>query len=243
MQLGNETVALLNLFTSTIPLSFIQPEIVDRLAGMLDYNLECLVGPRCNSLRVRNPEKYHFNPRALLSEIASVYLNLAPHTAFIDAIAKDGRSYKPQTFVLALSVLRRHHLKPQADLQGIEEMARNVEIAKLREEGLELELGDAPDEYLDPIMATLMRDPVILPSGTTVDSGTIKAHLLSDATDPFNRAPLKIEDVVPHVELKREIDAWIAGKLGRKDKGVDVVMDGAEKTVETAEEGGMEIDG
>jgi hypothetical protein len=35
-------------------------------------------------------------------------------------------------------------------------------------------LAEAPDEFLDPIMSTLMRDPVILPSShTTVDRSTI----------------------------------------------------------------------
>ena len=47
-------------------------------------------------------------------------------------------------------------------------------------------------------MFTLMRDPVILPSSkVTIDRSTIKAHLLSDSKDPFNRSPLNIEDVVP----------------------------------------------
>ena len=47
-------------------------------------------------------------------------------------------------------------------------------------------------------MYTLMEDPVILPaSRQTIDRSTIRSHLLSDPNDPFNRAPLKIEDVVP----------------------------------------------
>ena len=46
-------------------------------------------------------------------------------------------------------------------------------------------------------MYTLMEDPVILPtSKTSIDRSTIRSHLLSDPNDPFNRAPLKIEDVV-----------------------------------------------
>ena len=50
----------------------------------------------------------------------------------------------------------------------------------------------------DPLMFTLMEDPVILPtSRTSVDRSTIRSHLLSDPNDPFNRAPLRIEDVVP----------------------------------------------
>ena len=48
------------------------------------------------------------------------------------------------------------------------------------------------------IMATLMRDPVILPGSKAVlDRSTIKSHLLSDNTDPFHRTPLTIDQVIP----------------------------------------------
>ena len=51
---------------------------------------------------------------------------------------------------------------------------------------------------IDPVMATLMDDPVILPtSRNSVDRSTIRSILLSDPHDPFNRSPLKIEDVIP----------------------------------------------
>ena len=47
-------------------------------------------------------------------------------------------------------------------------------------------------------MFTVMRDPVCLPSSKTIlDRATIKSHLLSDSKDPFNRAPLTIEEVIP----------------------------------------------
>jgi ubiquitin conjugation factor E4 B len=47
-------------------------------------------------------------------------------------------------------------------------------------------------------MATLMRDPIMLPSSKAIiDRSTIKSHLLSDTTDPFNRSSLSIEDVIP----------------------------------------------
>jgi len=79
-------------------------------------------------------------------------------------------------------------------------------------------------------MYTLMKDPVMLPSGTSIDRATITSHLLSDATDPFNRKPLKIEEVhsgktfiilfstqvsnscIIDVELKQKIEAWLASK-------------------------------
>jgi ubiquitin conjugation factor E4 B len=62
-------------------------------------------------------------------------------------------------------------------------------------------------------MATLMEDPVILPSSkVSIDRQTIKVHLLSDPKDPFNREPLKIEDVIPS---KHGFFLWAARVLSR----------------------------
>ena len=64
---------------------------------------------------------------------------------------------------------------------------------------------------MDPLMATLMTDPVMLPvSRTILDRSTIRSHLLSDPNDPYSRAPLKIEDVIPQPELQARIEAWRA---------------------------------
>ncbi|CAF4564213.1 unnamed protein product, partial [Rotaria magnacalcarata] len=68
---------------------------------------------------------------------------------------------------------------------------------------------DAPEEYLDPITNTLMMDPVMLPSSRQIiDRGTIARHLLSDQIDPFNRNPLRMQDVIPQLELKQAIEQW-----------------------------------
>lgn len=56
MALSNETVHMLNYMTSdpqTIQ-PFMEPEIVERLAAMMDYNLTALVGPKCTELKVIN---------------------------------------------------------------------------------------------------------------------------------------------------------------------------------------------
>lgn len=79
------------------------------------------------------------------------------------------------------------------------------------------ETADAPDEFLDPIMACLMEDPVVLPdSGITVDRSTIERHLLSQQTDPFNRSSLTKERLRPDKELKERIDVWRRGR--QKDR-------------------------
>ena len=73
---------------------------------------------------------------------------------------------------------------------------------------------------LDPLMYTIMEEPVILPtSKVSIDLATIKSHLLSDPHDPFNRVPMKIEDVVDDVEMKAKIEAFLV-EMKTKAKAV-----------------------
>ncbi|KAM0795096.1 ubiquitin elongating factor core-domain-containing protein [Usnea florida] len=204
MQLTNETVAMLKLFTEALADSFTMPEIVQRLADMLDYNLDAMVGPKSRDLVVENPQEYSFDPKVLLSEIVDVFLNLKNKESFVYAVARDGRSYKPANLDQAARLLAKFALKSQEELTAWKSLGEKFKKAKEADDQAEEDLGEIPDEFLDPLMFTLMEDPVILPtSKTTIDRSTIRSHLLSDPNDPFNRAPLKIEDVVPGMFLSQ----------------------------------------
>ncbi|EPS43221.1 hypothetical protein H072_2789 [Dactylellina haptotyla CBS 200.50] len=216
VSLANETVLMVKMFTAAVPDAFVSAELVHRLASMLDYNLAALVGPKCSNLRVKDPKKYRFDPKTLLSEMISIYLNLGARPDFIRAIAADGRSYSPELFTRAYGILAKFGLKSPEELLHLKNMSDAVVSAKREDEQGEEELGEIPDEFLDPLLFTLMENPVILPtSKTTIDLSTIKAHLLSDPTDPFNRSPLKLEQVLPNIELKNRIEAFKAEKRKR----------------------------
>ena len=49
----------------------------------------------------------------------------------------------------------------------------------------------------DPLMDTLLEDPVVLPSGTIMEKSIILRHLLNSQTDPFNRQPLSEDELKP----------------------------------------------
>ncbi|KAI5989101.1 ubiquitin elongating factor core-domain-containing protein [Pisolithus albus] len=231
--LGKSTVGLLRDFTAETKAPFMMPEIVNRLAAMLDYNLEALVGPKCSELRVKEPEKYSFNPRLLLSDILQVYLNLSDEDEFVRAVANDGRTYKPELFETAITRARKILLKSESELEQLRAFAVKVAETKATIEQEE-DLGEIPEEFLGiPLMYTLMRDPVTLPSSRVViDRATIKSHLLSDSKDPFNRSPLSFSALDP--ELKARIDAFVterrsqtaaASKPGGDSANMDTVMD------------------
>lgn len=216
--LGKSTVELLKLFTAEAKEPWMLPEIVERLAAMLDFNLALLTGPRSVELNVEDRDKYRFNPRLLLSDILSVFLNLSGESDFAHAVASDDRSYSLSLFQRAAGIARKRSLKTEDEIEKLRIFVVQVEEMKATIE-VEEELGDVPDEFMgmclsvtivgvtvrilitwfaDPISAVIMRDPVILPnSKAVVDRKTIKQQLLSVPQDPFNRSQLAIEDVIP----------------------------------------------
>ena len=148
MQLTNETVVMLRLFTNALADSFTMPEVVQRLADMLDYNVDTMVGPKSYNLKVANLQEYGFNPRSLLSDIVDVYLNLIDKENFIFAIARDGRSYKPGNFQKAAEILNRWGLKSPDEMASWERLQKKVKKAKEIDEQEEEDLGEVPDEFL-----------------------------------------------------------------------------------------------
>lgn len=247
LDLGHESLRLLKLFSQETKEPFLAPEIVDRLAAMLDQNLHVLAGPRCQDLKVKEPEKYHFKPKELLSDVLQIFLQLGPHTAFQTAVAKDGRSYSQELFQRATRIARKTAIKTDEELSEIAAMVSRVEVIKAAEEA-DGALGEIPDEYLgqlsffvparpvleadptepfvlttetfpshsDPLTYDIMRDPVVLPSSRTiVDRSTIKQHYLSDPTDPFNRQPLKWEDIVDATEMREQIQKFLAERKAK----------------------------
>lgn len=247
LDLGHESLRLIVRFTAETREPFLTPEIVDRLAAMLDMNLSMLAGPRCQDLKVREPQKYKFSPHELLSDVLQVYLELGPRVEFQQAVAKDGRSYSAELFERADRFARKLALKTDDELAVIKDMVKKVEALKAEEEEDDA-MGEVPDEFLgksrsprssllipalpfaeishgtsDPLTYEIMRDPVLLPSSrTVVDRSTIKQHLLSDATDPFNRLPLVLEDIVDAVELKEKIVAFLEQRQRNRTAGAAV---------------------
>ncbi|KAI1084660.1 ubiquitin conjugation factor E4 [Whalleya microplaca] len=213
MQLVNDTMGMMKLFTAALRDAFTMPEIVTRLAGMLNYNLESLVGPKRSSLKVEDAKKYHFDPKTLLSDFIDVYINLGSKPSFLEAVAADGRSYKPDNFDTASRLLKTSlHRAPEV-IAAWDTLKTKFAETKKELDQAELDLGEVPDEFEDPLMGDLMTDPVILPSHNIVDRSTIVQQLLSNPRDPFTRNPMTIEDVVPADDLRARIEAWKAERI------------------------------
>ncbi|UYV79527.1 UBE4B [Cordylochernes scorpioides] len=201
LTLARETVDMLHYLTTEIKEPFLRPEVVDRLAAMLNFNLQQLCGPKCKSLKVKQPEKYGWEPKRLLDQLTDIYLHL-DCPPFQKAIAADERSYRKELFEDAVVRMRKAMIKSSSSIQHFQTMAEKIHQLVIQQEHLDLDLLDAPDEFR-----------VILPSGTIMDRPIIVRHLLNSSTDPFNRQPLTEEGLIPATELRERIHSWKQSKL------------------------------
>ena len=114
-----------------------------------------------------------------------------------------------------------------AELKVVYEIIRRLQ-QKAAEQRRKSVLLEPPEAFLDPLLNQLMTDPVILPSGVTLDRKTIQRHLANSATDPYTQQALKEEDLVDDVELRRKVRAWIdQADAGAADSAGDSAADSA----------------
>uniref|UniRef100_A0AAQ5ZKS0 Ubiquitin conjugation factor E4 B n=1 Tax=Amphiprion ocellaris TaxID=80972 RepID=A0AAQ5ZKS0_AMPOC len=213
LALATETVEMFHILTKQVQKPFLRPELGPRLAAMLNFNLQQLCGPKCRDLKVENPEKYGFEPKKLLDQLTDIYLQL-DCARFAKAIADDQRSYSRELFEEVISKMRKAGIKSSIAIEKFKLLSEKVEEIVAKNSQSEMDYGDAPDEFKDPLMDTLMTDPVMLPSGNIMDRSIILRHLLNSPTDPFNRQPLTESMLESVPELKERIHAWMREKQG-----------------------------
>jgi len=213
LALATETVDMFHILTKQVQKPFLRPELGPRLAAMLNFNLQQLCGPKCRDLKVENPEKYGFEPKKLLDQLTDIYLQL-DCARFAKAIADDQRSYSRELFEEVISKMRKAGIKSTIAIEKFKLLSEKVEEIVAKNSQSEMDYSDAPDEFKDPLMDTLMSDPVILPSGCIMDRSIILRHLLNSPTDPFNRQHLTESMLESVPELKERIQAWMREKQG-----------------------------
>ncbi|TDH68810.1 hypothetical protein CCR75_001400 [Bremia lactucae] len=209
LQLANETIHMMSYLTSEIQEPFVKmPELEDRLVSMLNSVIVKLTGPRGVELKVKNPEQYKFRPKVMLQEIVQTLLHFAHYPSFLLAVATNGY-YDGPVFRKCAHIVARTQLLEPSDVQKFNTFVVEVEKAAEGAANLDEVLGEIPEEFLDPLIFTLMKDPVLLPSGYSMDRSCITQHLLNDQSDPFTRVPLTIEQLQPNSDLKMKIEQWI----------------------------------
>lgn len=224
-----ETLNMLNYLTSdpVIREPFLFDEILPRFTSTLLNVLQRIVGTKSLEIKVDNIESYNFQPKFMLTEVVTAMTHFFDSEKFWKAVAEDSFYFEGGPIRKAISTVTRLGTVSGTIVEQMKHLYEQVQKTRSTLVDLESLVEDAPFEYMDPLLDTLMRDPVRLPtSGQIVDRSTISQHLLNNEigknikivivksmvdifssvarADPFNRQPLTIDMIEPLPELKAE---------------------------------------
>ena len=190
-----------------IPKIIISKEILTKFILMANNYLNLFTDQ--NYLSTLNKDLINMSLK-LSNKLIKVYQELIFSENTIEIVANDTRSYHKELFKNIIETLNDYLNK--SDIEQITSFDKLVnEYINNKSEEVEKTI---PEDIRDPIMFTLIQDPVILPSSNILmDKSVIITHLLSDQTDPFNRDFLDIdklneynnqEEVIEKLELIKE---------------------------------------
>ncbi len=170
----------------------------------LNYTLDSFMTGQ--KLRISNPLEYFFEPKKITEELVLCYAFMGNYKDFIDCVVLDARSYKEKNFERVIRLMKKAKIMvPMDKAKEFQDFVAKCKESLEENQLKETFMDDAPEEFMDELFCVLMEDPVKLPSGNIVDLTQLKKHLLNDPSDPYTRAPLKLEDVEALPDLKKKI--------------------------------------
>jgi len=179
--LCQETLNMLNYLTSdpVIRQPFLNEAILPRFTSTLLNVLQRMVGAKSMALKVDNMETYNFHPKEMLREVLLALVHFHDCEPFWRSVAGDSFFNGGKPFQQAIDTASKHQLASAQEVLQLKGMLEAVQGAVASHVDLDALADEAPEEFLDPLLSTLMRDPVRLPSGGILDRATIAQHLLN----------------------------------------------------------------
>jgi len=186
----------------------LRAEMIDRITASINTYVMKIAGDKRDSILVKDSAACSYHHDQWLNVFTDIYLAFRDNAAFRLSIVKDNRCFSPADFQHAHDILAEKKLKSQSRLSELATLITQLATLAADVQSEWDELGDVPEEFLDPILNTLMEEPVLLPSGVAMDRSVIVRHLLNKRMDPFNRQPLDVKDLKEFPEMKVRIERW-----------------------------------
>ena len=100
-------VLLLAKITLHCPEPFISAELGKKFAEATNFCLDQLCSDKGLRFKIKNPERFYFEPKELLANLIQMYCNMRKLPQFHANVVSDERSYSRETFNKASKILAR----------------------------------------------------------------------------------------------------------------------------------------
>ena len=121
-------------------------ELGEKYCSQINYYLNEITSKNKRKLyNIKNKYDVGFQPLNLLDFLTKIILSCLNNPSFIDFMAKDTRSYKPENIKFA-DKLWSNHLLTQNEYDKMIDMSNKIDTKMKEEEEIEI-----PDEFCDPL--------------------------------------------------------------------------------------------
>ncbi|CAD8113580.1 unnamed protein product [Paramecium sonneborni] len=211
-----EYLRTLEALTSVQPEIFLMDEIREKLANHLNYILDKINGKKSKECQAKILKEKNIDILFILEFLIKIYMNLSQNYQFLSDVVKDERCFSIDLFKQTQNKLKKT-INCENKQSLLQDLINQLEEEDQKQKIINENQDKIPEEFLDPLCFSLMKDPVKLPhSNMILDRLTIKKHLLNQQIDPFDRTPLTLEMVIEQQELKLKIQQYLEANLEKQ---------------------------
>jgi len=91
--------------TAHCPEPFVTKELGEKFAQAINFCLDQLTTQKGLKFKIKDPQRFYFEPKELLVNLVTMYANMAHLETFRTNVVMDGRSYSDETFDKAVKIL------------------------------------------------------------------------------------------------------------------------------------------
>ena len=144
------------------------------------------------------PERYLENIKKIIIHFVFIFRNIYHNDKFLKSFSREDTIYNEKLtkkfidFMFTYKPIIKVNLWSEYKTQITNFDLFLVHVNDLIRKEIKIPDEDIPDEFLDPIMSTLIKNPVIIPNtnNTFMDKNVIYKYLVTESKNPFTREKL-----------------------------------------------------
>ena len=197
------------ILSHTFDTEYTSLELKNTFSNLINVLLTNMVGENKKYLNINDKDQYLFNPKLILQLVHKLISPFLENDIFIDSLLYEqyntGKMINKMKGILVK--INKISYSEAYKLNTLSEKLNSKYNKNLKLEDIEI-----PDEFCDPILDTLITDPVYLPNTDIImDKEVIARHLITDQHNPFNREELTLEILEKYnqqEEIKKSVDIF-----------------------------------
>ena len=194
------------ILSDIVTQEYISLEIKHMFSNIINVILDHMLGDKKKCLNIKNKDEYLFNPKLLLNLTFKLIYKYINSDIFIDCLIDE--RYIPGRMIIKMKqILVKNDLINFSNAFELNQLSTKINLKY--NQNIALNDLEIPDEFCDPILDTVIENPVYLPNTDIImDKEVIARHLISDEHNPFNRDPLtltQLDDYNQHPEIMEKI--------------------------------------